>query len=242
MTTFTNKEYNQDDLKNLFHNDHQGTFEAYLANSRHTRNKHSFLLTWIRPTSSDYILECGSSSGKTCIDLSLHSGCRCLGIDFDEEAIKVSQNMLKLFFPGLSDQCRFEIGDLTNMNFDKNITKVIMPDFSEHIPDTVFKEILTNIKKQFSQIHLYIYTPNRSHIFEHLKHNNILLKNTSGHINVKNENQLISFLKENGWEVTSKSWHSSSMLYVKPFELLLSPIPYIGSFFKRRIAIIARPI
>ena len=234
-------DYTDDELHTLFHNDHEGAFFGYLSQSRHSKDKMEFLYKWLNPAPSDYILECGSSSGKTSIDLSNRSGCRCLGIDFDDEAIHISSAMCDSHFPWLKERCIFVIGDLETMEFDHKITKILMPDFTEHIPDRILIAILENIRAQFNDVLLYIYTPNRSHVFEILKHRNILLKNPSGHINVKTKNELIKILEKTGWTIDRNTWRCSSMGYVKPFELVLGPLPLVGKYFQRRIAIIAKP-
>ncbi len=89
-------DYTDAQLRALKHNDHRAAFEGYMSGSRHARDKQSFLLSWVRPTAQDYILECGSSSGKTSIDFSRHSDCYCLGVDFDPEAVAVASAIQRL--------------------------------------------------------------------------------------------------------------------------------------------------
>jgi hypothetical protein len=230
-----------EELLALDHNNHRGAFSGYLNKSRHSVDKHRFLLSWVKPVASDFILECGSSSGKTSIDFSSKSACHCHGVDFDPEAIAISSSLRDEHFPELKDLCSFECGDLAAMPLGRQINKVLMPDFTEHIPDRVFASILENIKRQASEAKLYIYTPLRSHIFEILKHHNFILKNPSGHINVKTRAELIAFLTEHGWEVEHVSWRPSSIPVFKYAEWLLGRVPLFGRLFQRRIAVIARP-
>lgn len=234
-------ELTDEELLKLEHNNHEGAFSGFLSGSEHSKNKEQFLLDWVSPEATDYILECGSSSGKTCIGFARYSGCRCLGVDFDECAVKVASELRDKHFPELHERCRFVVGNLTSMQFDSGITKVLMPDFTEHIPDRVLREILGNIRRQFRDVDLYIYTPSRSHIFEILKHRNLILKNPSGHINVKTREALIKILVEEGWQIVESKSHYSSMWYMKPIERLLRPLPIIGKYFDRRLAIRARP-
>lgn len=229
------------ELLALDHNNHAGAFYGYLNGSRHSNDKQAFLRQWINPTAGDMILECGSSSGKTSIDFARHAPCYCLGVDFDPEAVRISSSMRDKHFPELEDRCQFECGDLTSMKFETPFNKVIMPDFSEHIPDRVFSAILQNLKDQLEQPALYIYTPNRSHIFEILKHQNMVLKNSEGHINVKTRKQLADFLIENGWKIEKNSWRISAIPLFKYLESLLGFFPIIGPLFQRRIVIVARP-
>ncbi len=225
----------------LDHNNHFGAFTGYLNKSRHSVDKQGFLRAWVKPDAGDFILECGSSSGKTSIDFASKCSCRCLGVDFDPDAIAISTALREEHFPELKDLCSFELGDLTAIPLDRQINKILMPDFTEHIPDRVFSGILRNIRTQLQTVRLYIYTPLRSHIFEILKHNDLILRNPSGHINVKTRTELITFLTEHGWEIEHVSWRTSSIPVFKYAEMVLGRIPLIGSLFQRRIAVIARP-
>jgi ubiquinone/menaquinone biosynthesis C-methylase UbiE len=212
-----------------------------MARSRHTSHKQEFLFKWLDPKPSDYILECGSSSGKTSVDLARRVGCRCLGIDFDEEAVRISSQMRDKYFPELRNKCQFARADLATMRFEREITKILMPDFTEHIPDRVLLAILENIRSQLDNVQLCIYTPSRSHFFEILKHHDFLLRNPPGHINVKTREQLRFALEDAGWKIVDSTWYYSSMWYVKCVEALFASVPFIGKYFQRRIAIKAVP-
>lgn len=233
-------ELTDEELLALDHNDHAESFRSYLRGSRHSNDKQSFLRSWVNPSVGDLILECGSSSGKTSVDLARHSSCYCLGVDFDPSAVQISNSNRDKHFPQLSGHCEFEHADLANMQFEKKFNKVLMPDFSEHIPDRIFAAILENIRKQLEDTTLYIYTPNRSHIFEVLKSRNFILKNPNGHINVKTRGQLERFLEANGWKLESSTWRRSAIPIVKHFESVLGYLPIIGKLFQRRIVITAK--
>ncbi len=235
-------ELSDEQLLALDHNDHAAAFRGYLRGSRHSTDKQSFLRSWVNPIEGDLILECGSSSGKTSVDFTRYSRCYCLGVDFDPEAVEISKANRDENFPELAGRCEFECGDLSSMRFRKPFNKILMPDFSEHIPDRVFSSILENMREQLRDATLYIYTPNRSHIFEILKHRNFILKNESGHINVKSRKQIEKFLESNGWSVTSSSWRRSSIPVMKYFEAVLGDVPLIGSLFQRRVVITAKPL
>ncbi|MGR8918885.1 MAG: class I SAM-dependent methyltransferase [Gammaproteobacteria bacterium] len=234
-------ELSDGELRELFHNDHEQAFAGYLRGSAHAQNKEAFLLEWVAPAAADHILECGSSSGKTCIALARHAGCRCLGVDFDPEAVRIASALRDEHFPALRERCAFAVGDLTSMRFDEDITKVLMPDFTEHVPDRVLRAILRNLREQLPAVELYIYTPSRSHVFEILKHRGIILSNPPGHINVKTRAALTRLLVEEGWVIVESGSHYSSMWYVRPVERLLRPLPVIGKYFDRRLALRARP-
>lgn len=231
----------REELLKLKHNDHEWAFDLYLSQSRHTQDKQNFLIEWVRPSAGDVILECGSSSGKTSIDFARKGDCRVLGVDFDEHARQIATSVRDRHFPELAERCQFVCDDLESMRFSAQFNKVLMPDFSEHIPDRVFTKILSNLAEQLPNARLYIYTPLRSHLFEILKHRNILLKNPSGHINVKTRKELVSFLEKNGWQIESISWRESAIPIFKHVEKLFGHIPVIGTLFQRRIAVIARP-
>ena len=232
---------NSEMLLSLDHYEHRQTFLSYLANHRHVRNKQDFLFAWINPQKDDVILECGSSSGKTCIDLSMRGGCYCLGVDIDPFAVKISKEMRDTYFPQLKERCHFTLGDLGTMKFDIKVAKVIMPDFTEHISDSTFAKILDNIRIQLPRVHLYIYTPSRTHIFEIMKHKNFILKKISGHINVKSEKDLKQFLERHGWKIKEVRWKVSHIPLFRSMEFILGLAPIVGPLFRRRIAIIAYP-
>ncbi|MHC4294763.1 MAG: class I SAM-dependent methyltransferase [Planctomycetota bacterium] len=234
--------WSDEQLLSLEHNDHLRSFQRYLAQVRHTKDKQDFLLSWVAPDENDMILECGSSGGKTCVDLTLRTGCRALGVDFDSEAVKLSEQLRDAHFPELTEKCQFRKDDLAKMAFDKRITKVVMADFTEHIPDPVFEKILSNIKRQLPGSLLYIYTPLRTHLLERMKHRNFIMWKPSGHINVKTEKLLKQFLEHCGWSVLSCRWRGSHIPVFRSIEYVLGHLPVLGPLFRRRIAIIAKPL
>jgi SAM-dependent methyltransferase len=234
-------DYSNEELLALDHNDHLGAFQGYLHGSRHASDKQAFLLSWLQPCGDDLILECGSSGGKTSIDFARHSDCYCLGVDFDPSAVSISRAMRDEHFPELTQRCQFECGDLATMHFEHRFNKVLMPDFSEHIPDRVFCAILANIKEQLPGATLYIYTPNRSHIFEIMKQHDFILKNPPGHINVKSRRELTGFLQEQGWDIQQDAWRVSSFPVLKLIEQVIGRIPFLGNLFQRRIVVTATP-
>lgn len=229
------------ELLDLEHNDHEWAFGLYLDGARLIQDKQGFLLEWVCPSDGDVILECGSSSGKTSVDFARNSHCEILGVDFDDHARQVATTMRDRHFPELAERCQFVCDDLESMTFSRQFNKVLMPDFTEHIPDRVFKKILDNLARQLPGVRLYIYTPLRSHLFEILKHHDILLRNPSGHINVKTRKELVDFLESNDWQIESIRWRESAIPVFRHIEKLLGHIPVIGILFQRRIAIVARP-
>ncbi|MFZ2970796.1 MAG: methyltransferase domain-containing protein [Minisyncoccia bacterium] len=235
------KLYSEQELLQLNHRDLEKTFNNYLGNKhRNVCDKQSFLLEWVDPQKNETILECGSSSGKTCVDFANKSGCNMIGIDFDPDAIEVSARMQKKYFPELDARCIFRKDDLAQMFFDRKIKKIIMPDFTEHITNEVFSGILNNMK-QLQDVKLYIYTPAGTHIFEILRHRNIILKKIMNHINVKTENEMVRFLEENGWKVVERKWRPSHLPVIRIFEILFGNFPLVGKYFHRKMAIMATP-
>lgn len=234
--------WTKEQLRALKHNDHAKSFEKYLHQTTcHVRDKQSFLLSWIQPVADDVILECGSSSGKTCIDLARASGCRTCGVDFDPDAVEISSSLRERHFPELTERCRFVEGDLATMRFDPSTTKVVMADFTEHVPDSTLRDILRNIADQLPRVRLYIYTPVRTHVFEVLKHRNWLLENPEGHINVKTERAMEDLLRSCGWRILSASWRPSHVPVFRLAELALGRIPGLGQAFHRRMVLLAAP-
>jgi tRNA A58 N-methylase Trm61 len=233
------KSYTYRELQAIKHNDHLEAFRSYLQKKNHVIDKANFIRQWMELKDKDVVLECGSSSGKTSLDLALHSGCRVIGVDFQDEAIAVSLAMRDQHFPELKSRVDFVKGDLRNMRFEQRISKVLMPDFTEHVPDEILSEILHNIGIQLPHATLYIYTPDRSHIFEILKHKGIFLKNSPGHINVKTADELKKFLTSRNWNIQSYKWRPSHLCFIRRLESAMSYLPVIGRLFRRRTAIVA---
>jgi cyclopropane fatty-acyl-phospholipid synthase-like methyltransferase len=223
-------------LQGLCHNKHEQAFQNYLHQSSHARDKHEFLFSWIAPKKEDVILECGCSGGKTSVDLSRKSGCYILGVDFDPHAIQTAASMRDKYFPELKNSCDFVEGDLESMKFTKQFTKVVMADFTEHIPDRVFQGILMNIQTQLPNAVLYIYTPCRTHLFELIKCN-IIKNQQSGHINLKTEKELKVFLAQRGWKIIEQQWRPSHFPVFNVVERFFGWLPVIGLLLHRRIAI-----
>lgn len=228
-------------LLSLKHSEPEKAFLRYINKKPVTFSKREFLVSWIKPKKEDFILECGSSSGVTCTHLVRNSGCCALGVDFDPVAIEVSTKMRDKFFPELKNKCHFVKGNLETMKFPPNITKVIMPDFTEHIPDKVFSRILNNIKKQLGHVTLYIYTPPRDNILEIMKRKNFILKRAEGHINTKNLAELKNFIESRGWKVIESGWRYHYNPYIRMIERLFCHLPFFKKFFQRKITIIAVP-
>ncbi len=94
--------WSQEDLLALDHNDHEYAFRVYLQSVQGVSGPGNplvkyrvgmrvrYLFSWVAPQSDDVILECGSSSGKTCVDFAKNSGCTMIGVDFDKEAVLIS--------------------------------------------------------------------------------------------------------------------------------------------------------
>ena len=75
-----------------------------------------------------------------------------------------------------------------------------------------------------------------------MKHRNIILKNTSGHINVKTKKQLIGFLKSNQWGILDIKLLPSFIPIYRGIEQLLIKMPFVGLLFSRKIAVVAKPL
>ncbi len=232
---------NQERLITLNHVNLQDSIESYLTKKNIIIFKQNQLFLWVNPKKEDYILECGSASGKTAIDLALKSNCHVLGIDFDEKAIKFSNKILNEKFPKLKKNIVFKKADLTKIKLSKKINKVVMADFPEHVPDKVLKKMLDNIKNQLPHVQLYIFTPIRTHIFEILQHHHIILKRISGHINLKTEFEIKKFLTSTGWKIVKYKRTPSSLPLFNLIERILGHVPLIGPLFHRKILILAKP-
>lgn len=184
------------------------------------------------------ILDLGTCSG-TFAFITAKDGAESYATDISEQAIKYckkrkeKENINNIFFKKASAEQQ----PFNSAFFDK----VIMGDIAEHLPYEIFKK---TIKECFrilkSNGKLIIYTPNKTHIFELLKKNNIILKKDKTHINLMGMKEINEILKNNNFTIEKAYFKSSHIPIFNFIEKILSYIPFLGIYFKRRICILAK--
>jgi len=109
-------------------------------------------------------------------------------------------------------------------------------DFSEHVLDKDWVEILISIKKSLKKNGiLYIHTPNSEFFLEIMKHHGWLVNQLPGHIAVRTVSENKHLLQKGGFTLkrTELIPHYNVLRYIH----FVSFIPYIGKFLKARIFI-----
>lgn len=157
------------------------------------------------------------------------------GVDFSEPFI-VSANKRKL------------ISDMTNATFictdihtfcqqhSKQFDVGFALDFSEHVYDKEWIQILTSIRSSLKpKGKLYLHTPNADFFIEKMKAQQFILKQIPTHIAVRSLEENIALVKKAGFNVTQLKMlpHYNVLRFLHP----ISYVPVIGAYFQARIFI-----
>lgn len=158
-----------------------------------------------------------------------------IGIDVSSEFISDAKKRVS------KDNCKFYKIELEEYAKGKtNIYDLIfLLDVTEHIPDYDLKPILRDCQKLLkSNGMLVIHTPNKDYLLEQLKGKG-LIKQTTGHIAVRNSEEYINLLKGQkfGKIILKRTNHYNKLLNKLYF---LSIIPGIGKYFVPRLLIFAQ--
>jgi len=162
------------------------------------------------------------------------------GIDFSPSAIKNAELRKKKM--GVTNAHFF--CDSIQSFCEKNQEKFdigIAFDFSEHVDDTEWSQILSSIKFSLKKGgKLYMHTPNGNFFLEKMKNKNFIFKQFPEHIAVRSAKQNIILLEKAGYQIQCVKFlsHYNILKYIH----LLSFIPWLGSYFKARLFIIAEKL
>jgi 2-polyprenyl-6-hydroxyphenyl methylase / 3-demethylubiquinone-9 3-methyltransferase len=157
------------------------------------------------------------------------------GVDFSEEFIKSAQNKMQ----SLSiDNAQFVCSDIIDFCSKNNgiFDVAFAMDFSEHVYDSDWLNILCSIKKSLKpEGKLYLHTPNADFFLEKMKANNFIVKQFPEHIAVRSPSENKIILEKAGFHVTDMKLipHYNVLRFLHP----LSLFPLIGKYFKARIFI-----
>jgi len=110
-------------------------------------------------------------------------------------------------------------------------------DFSEHVPDDQWLEILSNINKSLKKGgSLYLHTVNRNFFIEILKERSIILSQLPEHIAVRTPEENVRLLVKSGYNIKNVLLLPHYDNYLK-FIHIFSNIPIFGKYLKARIFI-----
>ena len=220
------------ELRDLYRDDYVSTYPKE-DNGRLGR-----LLPYFDLNAEDRVLDVACGNGLL-VDF-IHGGVLdYTGIDFSEEFIREAENRCK---DKDIRNARFVCEDATSFceanphAFDK----VFLNDFSEHVYDEDFVDILRAARKTLApEGVLYLHTPNREYLLEVAKHRGIL-KNHPGHIAVRTAKHLCLLLDDAGFKNHQVHYPAHYVSILARFHFL-SCLPVVGRYFRARLLIATEP-
>ncbi len=193
-----------------------------------------FLVSKINFSSADEVLDVGCGNGML-YELIRNKVKKYVGIDISKAFIKECLNAFKK-----ENRCSFFVED-TKKHLRRKVKydKIFLFDVVEHVPNKEVQEMFRDIKALLKRNgRLYIHTPNADFFIEVLKKIGVV-KQTPGHIAVRDGKEYVSMLKRAGFKHINLRYIPH---YNKKIKLLhiFSYIPIVGRFFKARLFIEAK--
>lgn len=161
-----------------------------------------------------------------------------IGVDFSREFIDAANNAKQSLNLENAEFFCSEIKDFCARNTGRFDCAFAM-DFSEHVPDDQWKDILSAIRVSLKPGgRLYLHTPNALFLPEIMKERSILLKQIPGHIAVRTPEENSRLLEKAGYRIERVYLlpHYNSLLKILH---IFSALPLIGKYFEARIFIAA---
>ncbi|MBU1202691.1 class I SAM-dependent methyltransferase [Patescibacteria group bacterium] len=205
-------------------------FKTYLRQKKRLEN----LLKPIKFNSDFRVVEYGCGNGLW--GELIHNRVKSYtGVDFSEQFINLAKRRHKALN---IRNTRFNCNDIIKFSeeHDNEFDQAFSMDFSEHVYDDDFISIFTAIRNTLKPNgKLYLHTPNGDYFLELCKKNGIL-KQSVGHIGIRNVKKHINLLEKVGFKniVIYYLPHYIKLLSVFHF---ISYLPIIGKFFKARLLI-----
>lgn len=157
------------------------------------------------------------------------------GVDFSESFIESAIKKMHDLNINNAQFFNSEIGEFC-INHPNEFDVGFAMDFSEHVYDKEWVEILKSIKLSLKKNgKLYLHTPNADFFLEVMRNKNCILKQRDEHVAVRNPAENVRLLKEAGFSIVNLTLlpHYNILKYIHP----LSFIPIIGKYLKARIFI-----
>lgn len=157
------------------------------------------------------------------------------GIDFSESFIEAANEKKKQLS---IKNAHFVCADINEFcqNHLKAFDAGFAMDFSEHLDDEEWAQILLNIRRSIRpKGKLYIHTPNAYFFLEKMKSRNFIFKQLPGHVAVRTPEHNAFIIKAAGFDVKQQLLigHYNMFKIIHPF----SYIPVLGKYFQARIFI-----
>ena len=217
------------ELKDLYKKDYVEKFSNSQAPYRLNR-----LLKYFQLALNLHVVDfaCGNGMLLPCVAPNVAS---YVGVDFSEEFIRNADE--RKIHMGIKN-AEFYCDDI-NSFCEKHMNSfdcAFAMDFSEHVYDEEWLEILRSIRKPLKREgRLYLHTPNSLFFIEKMKKHSFILKQFEEHIAVRSPEQNADLLKSAGYTIKKFLLlpHYNMLRYIH----FISYAPFVGKYFKARIFI-----
>jgi cyclopropane fatty-acyl-phospholipid synthase-like methyltransferase len=179
-------------------------------------------------------VDLGSAWGELCFAMAGRCG-RMIGVDFSE---KISRFCNELMRKGNYPRLSFFCADAQYTGIKSETVDVaVAADLFEHLYPDQFLRTLDECRRILKPGgKLIVWTPNRGHIIERLKNNDIVLKHDPAHVDYKSMEVMTTELKKRDFSVIKSYFAESHIPVFNIVEKLLLPVVPL---LRRRIAILA---
>jgi len=218
---------------------------AYYARTLHQRhwfrnNRRKFATRWqaiirmLDPAAEDVVLDVGSAGGEHALRLAPFVA-RVIGIDSAAEAIAFAttraQGIPNVAFVR-TDAAALDV--FPAGTFDK----AMAIDFVEHVGDATLDRVQREIWRVLRPGGtLAIYTPCGSHYVERMKRHGLILRQTPGHIAVRDEAQCSRAFPAPWWRIRQRFVLPSTYPAFGRIDRMLGPLPLVGRWFHFRLCL-----
>jgi SAM-dependent methyltransferase len=205
---------------------------------RFTRVKVSRVLALLSPRAGERIIDLGSGVG-TMMALLASSGASMIGVDYSPDSLQLAKagflrEVPERVFRGICCDGR------AIAVRDDSIDGIMAVDFTEHLDDDMLvptvREVFRVLKKGGRFV---VYTPSKTHLFEHLKKRNIILKRDKSHIGMRTMQAYKAMLTQTGFTIQKAYFAPTDIPVFNTVEYCAMQIPVIGGLARRRICICA---
>lgn len=212
---------------------HEGMLGFYVKMNRWTRLRLKQLVKMANPSSDDNIIDLGCSSGAITHFCSTF-GARVTGVDASDAAIRMTKKTFKN--NNLISFYKADVSDLSIFG-GQSFNKAVAFDLVEHLPQETFEKMLKEVYRILKPKGvLCIYTPNPTHIIEHLKAREFLKQNPT-HIAIRTMDDICMSMEQAGFTIELVYFTPSFIPIINVFETIFGKIPKIGELFRYRICI-----